>query len=746
VTAGASPVAWSAERAAGAVETGLFLDGLRCAGCVARVERALRGIAGVESANVNHTTHRALVRYDPGRVGVDLLVARVRELGYDATPFDPEALERPSTRSAREALVRVLVAGFLAANVMMLAVALYIGSYQGIEAGVQQALRWTALALSLPAATWCAAPFWRGAWSGLRHGELTVDVPIALGIATAFTAGVLGTLERAHHVFVDSAATIVFLVLLGRTLERGARARASGAVERLVALAPARAWRRAASGMEEVLARTLRAGDRVVVPPGQAFPADGVICAGETEVDEALLSGESRPVARRPGDGVTGGSRNVLAEVEVEVRAAQSEGTLARMAGLLERAQAERPRVQRLADRVAAVFAPAVLTVAALTAIGWRLAGASWLDVAMTASAVLIVACPCALALATPAAMAAAIGRAASLGVLFKSGEAIERCAGVDTVLLDKTGTVTEARLAVEAVAAAPGCDADRVVARAAAAEGRSTHPLAAAIRAEAERRGIDPDGGGVTTRKVEAGLGVVAAGEGVALAVGSRELLDALGARLPPLLEHFAEGQAAQGASLAYVAEEGRATGVIAFSDPPREDAAQAVAALRRLGCSVALVSGDHEGATARAGARAGIDDVRPRSSPSDKVAGVAARRAGGGRVLFAGDGINDAAALAAADVGLAIGRGADVAVHAADAVVLAPRLTAVADAIALSRSALRRVRENLFLAVLYNAAAVPLAAAGRIDPLVGAVAMSLSSLVVTGNAVRLLRWRPRR
>jgi Cu2+-exporting ATPase len=736
--------AWPSDGAARA-ETGLFLDGLRCAGCVARVERLLRETAGVRAASVNFTTHRALVRYDPRQLDPDALAARVATLGYRATPFDPDALERPSARSAREALIRVLVAGFLAGNVMMFSAALYIGSYQGIDPDVRAGLRWLALALSVPAATWCAAPFWRGAWAGLRRREITIDVPIALGIAVAWGASLVGTLEGVDHVFIDSAAMIVFLVLLGRTLERSARARASGAVERLVALAPERALRRRPDGgLEEVLARTLAAGDRVVVAPGQAFPADGLLVAGATEIDEALLTGESRPTARRVGERVTGGSRNVLAEVEAEVVAPIAEGTLARLAGLLERAQADRPRVQRIADRVASVFAPTVLALAAATAVGWRLSGAPWLDVAMTASAVLIVACPCALGLATPAAMAAALGRAASLGVLFKSGEAIERTAAARAALLDKTGTVTEARLAVEELATAPGWTAERVLALAAAVEGRSTHPLAAAIRAEAERRGIAV--AELPSRRAVAGRGVVARSEdGAEHAVGSQSLLDELGATLPRALRATAGKWAARGKSLAFVTSGGQGVGALGLADPPRPDAALAVARLRRLGLRVALVSGDHADAVRLAARRAGIEEAWSGVRPEEKVERVRALRAEGTPVLVAGDGINDAAALAAADVGLAMGRGADVAVHAADAVVLAPRLGALADAVELARATLRRVRENLGLAVLYNLVAVPLAAGGWLEPLAAAVAMSLSSLVVTGNATRLLRWRPR-
>lgn len=731
--------------AAAPVETGLFLDGLRCSGCVARVERNLREVAGVDEAQVNHTTHRARVRFDPTRVDVAKLVERIRALGYQATPFDLDALERPATQEARAALIRLLVAAFLAANVMMISLGLYLGTDRGIDPTARQALRWLGLVLSLPAVTWCAAPFWRGAFAGLRRGEITIDVPVALGIGTAFVASLAGTLSGVTHVFLDSAAMIVFLILLGRTLERGGRARASRAVEELVALAPATALVRRGDQVEEIAASALVRGDRVVVAPGEAFPADGVIVRGCTEVDEALITGESLPAARASGERVTGGSRNVMAEVEVEIEAAAREGTLARIAALLERAQLERPRIQQLADRVASRFAPVVLAITAATALVWALLGASPLDVAMTASAVLIVACPCALGLATPAAMTAALGRGARFGLLFKSGEAIERCATVDTVLLDKTGTLSEGRLAVAAIVAARGVAEQTVLAHAVAIEGASTHPVAVALRRELERRQLEPAAPRELRRAIP-GCGVVAQ-DGVQVdIVGTRALLREHAVTVADELAQAELELARRGASLAWVASNGHAIGLVALVDPLRADAHDATARLRALGLDVALVSGDHAGAVALAAAGAGIASNFAGVLPEQKVEHVRQRQAAGARVLMAGDGINDAAALAAADVGLAMGRGTEVAVHAADVVLRAPRVGAIADAIGLARATMRRVRENLAMALLYNAVAIPLAASGLLDPLPAAIAMSLSSVVVTGNAVRLLGWRASR
>ena len=660
-------------------ETGLQLDGLRCAGCVHRVEQALRALPGVASASVSYATHRAWVQYERKRIDAPALVACVQSLGYAAAPYDPETVDRPARAHARQALMRLLVSSFLAANVMLVSLALYFGT-GSIDETTRRALRWLAIALSVPSVTWCAVPFWRGAWAGLRRRELTLDVPVVLGFGTSFVVSIAGTLAETTHVFADSASMIVFLILLGRTLEGGARARAASAVERFVRLAPETAQRRTAHGLETVPAASLGVGDLVVVAPGQAIPADGRIARGATEVDESLVSGESQPVVRSVTESVMGGTRNVLAEIEVIVTARVEAGTLARIAALLERAQAERPHVQRLVDRISGVFAPAVLLAAGATAVAWALAGAPAIEVALIAASVLIVACPCALGLATPVAIVAAIGRAAGFGVLFKSGAAVERCARVEVALLDKTGTLTEGRLSVAEIVPSDGMDVASVLAAAAAVEGASTHPIAAAIREAAERAGIVV--AEVTPRHVVPGQGVVAGSaqsDALQLLVGSRALLAEHGISVEPELSESARKAADRGESLAFIARKGaggkRTLGLIGLADLPRADAAKAVRRLADLGIEVALVSGDHHAAVAQAAARAGIGEYRAEVSPAAKVKEVGARRIAGTNaprtVLVAGDGVNDAAALAAADVGVAFARGADVAIHAADVIV---------------------------------------------------------------------------
>ena len=720
-------------------EAGLFLEGLRCASCVNRVERELRATPGVAEAAVSYASHRALVRFDPSATSTATLVSRVEALGFGATPYDPSALERPAREQGRAALVRLLVAAFLAMNVMWLAIALYIGALQDMDPEVRRALRWLVIALSVPSVTWCAAPFWRGVGSGLRRRELTLDLPVVLGVSTAFVANVVGTLAEAPELYVDSAAVIVFLVLLGKTLEQRARGRASAAVDALAALAPETARRRTPQGVERVPLAALRAGDRVVVPAGERVPADGRLLEGAAELDESPFTGEARPALRQAGEVLCGGVRNLLGEIELELVARASEGTLGRMVALLERAQAERPRLQRAVDRVAAVFAPVVLALAFGTA-GLRLAlGAGPLDSALAAAAVLLVACPCALGLATPAAITAALGRAAGLGILVKRGEALERCARTRRVVLDKTGTLTAGRFELREALPAAGTSREDLLAAAAEAEGEATHPIAAAIRRAAE--GVKPS---PLARHTTPGRGVRAGEGAAALRAGSLAFVAEGGAVFRPALREDAAALARQGHTLVFVARGAAPLGALALWDAPRADAAEAVARLGRLGVRVELVTGDHADAAALAAQATGVETVLAGASPEQKLERVRAARAAGEITLFVGDGINDAAALAAADLGVAMAAGADVTLHAADAVIGAQRLGAVADLIELSRASWARIRENLALAILYNAVAVPLAIAGVIGPLSAAIAMSCSSLVVVGNATRLLRFRP--
>ncbi len=724
-----------------AVETGLVLEGLRCASCAHRVEQGLRHAYGVQRAEVNYANHRANVRFDPGQTDASRLVSVVEDLGFAAQPYDPATLDRPRDRGSRSAMVRVLVAAFLAGNVMWLAAALYAGDYQGMEPSVRTALRWLVVALSLPAATWCAAPFWRGAWHGLRRGSLTIDVPIVLGIATSVGTTIAGTLAGSDLLFVDSAAMIVFLILLGRTLEQRARTRASEAIERLQSLAPSIARRVGSDGtIEEIHRDALAVGDTIRVAAGESFPADVRIVGHPVEVDESIVTGESIPVLREPGAEVPCGARLAGTEAIAVVIAIAGNDHLARMSSLLERAQASRPEIQRLADRIAAVFAPAVLVTAALTALLGVALGLEALEIAMRAAAVLIVACPCALGLATPAAIAAAVGRAAGLGIWVKDGAALERLAAVDVVLLDKTGTLTEGHLRVVGIESSEDVRPEEVTTWAARAEGAVPHPIADAIRASAptDTAPLDPI-------EVVPGLGVIADRDGQRVMVGRRALLEREGILLDEALCLREKENARRGHSIAWVSRGDRVLGLVCFADEPRQDAREATTRLTDAGLRLELLTGDHEAAARNASARVGITAVHSELSPEAKVDRIAEWRSKSANVAFVGDGINDAAALGAADVGLAMARGAEVTREAADLVLQGGRLTAVPDARDLARATLQRIRENLAFALAYNVVAVPLAILGILEPLHAAIAMSASSLVVVGNATRLLRWSPK-
>jgi Cu2+-exporting ATPase len=743
--ASAPPFSGSSADAAVLRETGLLLEGLRCAGCVRKTEEALRALPGVASASVNYGDHRALVRFDAGVTDLPRIVSAVSALGYQAVPYDPETLDRPIQRESRAALARLLIAAFLAMNVMWLAIALYIGTYQGMDAATQRGLRWLAAALSLPAIAWCGAPFFAGAWRGLRRRELSMDLPVAIAISTAFATNVAGTALGRTHLFVDSSAWIVFLLLLGRTLERRASARAFGAVERLRNLAPREALRRRGAALERVAVSDLAVGDELAIGAGELIPLDATLIGPAAEIDESAITGESAPVTRAPNADLAAGTRNLMTEIAVRVAAPATRGTLARLAALLERAQTERPRIQRSADRFAAAFAPAVLALAALTAVALALRGDPWIDVAFRATTVLIVACPCVFGLATPLAIGAALGRAAELGVLVKSGEALERVARTTRVLLDKTGTLTEGRFSLLRAACASGVTEPELLGAAAFAEGAATHPIAEAIRRAATEAGVTA--GGNAKRETRAGLGVIARAEGGArIALGAEALLRELALAPPPELAHDAAQLGASGATLVWVARDGQVLGLLAFEDAPRADARAFVARLAAARVEAEIVSGDHERAVEFAAERAGIAVRSPGATPESKVERVRAHREAGDSVLAVGDGLNDAAFLAAADAGLAMARGSEITLAAADAVVRSPHLGAIADLLELSRATLACIRENFAFALLYNAIAVPLAVAGVLHPLGAAIAMALSSLSVTANSMRLLRFRAAR
>jgi len=706
------------------------LLGMHCAACVSQVERALARAPGVQAARVNLATQRASVSWDPEVTGAPALAAAVEAAGY--TLVLPSQEVRAREAEARGLRRRLLVAAGFGIPVIGL------GMAHGLHVPGTEVLQ---LVLCLPV-LYAGREHYRRALAGLRHGTLDMSTLVALGTGAAFLYSLAVTVTSGGAVYYEAVAAILTLVLLGRWMESGARGRTSEAIDRLARLQVDRA-RLVGDGAErEVPLADVRPGDVLAVRPGESIPSDGVVLTGTSTVDASLLTGESVPVPKGPGDEVVGASINRTGAFTFRVTRVGADTMLGQIVRLVREAQGERAPIQRLADRVSAVFVPVVLAVALTTCAAWLAVGSPTAAL-VHAVAVLIIACPCAMGLATPTAILVATGRGAQSGILVRGGAALEACARLDTVILDKTGTVTCGTPRVTDVLAAGEEDPAEILAEAAAAEAASEHPLGEAIVAEARARGLSIPG--AEGFEAEPGRGVRARVGGRELRLGSLALFD-----VPAALRAQAETLASQARTPVVVAVDGHVRGLLAIADPLRPEAAEVVEALRRLGHAVVLLTGDHPG-TARAVARAlAIEEVHAEVSPPGKADLVARARAAGRRVAMVGDGINDAPALARADVGIALGTGADVAMAAADVTLVQADLRGVVDAVLLARATLRTIRQNLFWAFGYNVLGIPLAA-GLFEPLTGwalspvvaAAAMALSSLSVVGNSLRLRRLR---
>ena len=681
----------------GLCEIRLAVDGLRCASCVWVAENVLQRTVGVHEATISYATGRATLRWDPARVRLGDLAGRIAALGYRPRLLGEEA------KPDRDLLLRLGVAAFAAANVMMYAAALYAGWFGGMESRFVALFQWMSLALATPVALWSAAPFFAGAWAGIRNGVLHMDVPIALAVLVLYVQGVTGTLLGAHT-YLDSLTMLVALLLTGRLLESRGRRRAAEAAVTLAATLPATARRVRKGSVETVASAELAAGDRVVCGVGEELPADGLVVEGDAALRVALLTGESAPVQVGPGDRVWAGTLVVDGNLTLEVTEAAEETVLHRMAEEL-RAAADRGTRPSSTDRIAPWFTGATLAVAGVTFVAWWLA--SGVGTALSAAvAVLVVACPCALALSRPLAAAAGLGAAARRGLLFRSADALLELAHVDLVALDKTGTVTAGALDVVGA----GDDDLRI---AAGLERYSLHPVAVAVVREAAARGIALPS--ATDVHEEVGVGIAGSVDGRAWRIRSG------------------------GAGVVVLEGEDGHRGLIRLGDAVRPDSAEAVARLRALGVDVALLTGDHAEAARRIAVGAGIDEVLTRIGPEEKAAWVRARRDQGRTVLFAGDGLNDGPALAVADVGVAMGSGAASSILTADGVLVAGSLLPLSTGIHASRACLAAIRGNQIRSLVYNVTAVTAAAAGWVNPLIAAVLMPLSSAMVVWGASRV-------
>ena len=747
------------ERAGYAVGTERFdlvVRGMSCASCSGRVERALRALPGVTGAEVNLATGRVRVTAPSGTVASSGLVSAVaRAGGYEAEPVAgqaanaAEASENAVDRAAWRDLTHVLIAAALSAPLAAPMLLMPFG-IAWMPPG------WLQLALATPVQLWLGAGFYRNGWKALRAGTGSMDLLVALGTSAAYglslyllwqsaAHGTTHDLTAAPHLYFEASAVVVTLVLLGRFLEARAKSRTTSAIRALTRLRPERARLRRPDGREQVIdVAALRVGDRVVVRPGERLPADGIVHEGASEVDESLLTGESLPVGKRAGDPVTGGAVNGDGLLLVETTAVGTESTLARIIRLVESAQAAKPPIQRRVDAISAVFVPVVLGLALVTFLGWLVAGAPVETALVDAVAVLVIACPCALGLATPAAIMAGTGAAARAGILIKDAEALETARAVTVVAFDKTGTLTEGRPGVAALEPALGIDRAALLRLAAALQAGSEHPLAHAVAALARAEGVLPPA--AAGARALPGRGIAASVEGRPLLLGSRRLMEESGVA-PDALAGRAEALAREGRTVSFLAEVGdapRLVGLIAFGDAVKPTAAQAVARLRRIGLRTVMLTGDNRGSAEAAARQLGIDEIFWDLLPQDKAEAVARLRRDGHRVAMVGDGINDAPALAAADLGIAMSTGTDVAMHAAGITLMRGDPALVADALAIARRTQARIRQNLFWAFAYNVVGLPLAAFGLLSPVIAGAAMAFSSVSVVGNALLLRRWRP--
>lgn len=733
----------------------LQISGMTCASCANRIERKLNKISGV-AATVNYATEKATVTvpdgYDPM-----LLIAEVENAGYRAalpTPDKPAPADAagetddPGTVSLRQRLI-----GSVLLSVPVIAMAM-------IPALQFTYWQWASLVLAAPVVVWAALPFHRAAWANLRHGTATMDTLISLGTVSAFlwslyalflgTAGTPGmthpfelTLAPSHgaaNIYLEVAAGVTTFILAGRYFEKRSKRQAGAALRALLQLGAKEVTVRR-NGVETTIpVNDLVVDDEFVVRPGEKIATDGVVVSGTSAVDASMLTGESVPVEVGPGDGVVGATVNAGGRLVVQATRIGSDTQLAQMAQLVENAQTGKAQVQRLADRISGVFVPVVLAIAVITLGAWLGAGYPVAAAFTAAVAVLVIACPCALGLATPTALLVGTGRGAQMGILIRGPEVLESTRKVDTVVLDKTGTVTTGKMTLVDVVTAPGTEGADLLRLAGALENASEHPIAQAIAFAASQKFetlpepedfVNVEGKGVR--------GVI---DGHAVVVGRESLLADWAQHLSPELAQAKAGADAEGKTVVAVGWDGEARGVLLVADTVKPTSAQAIAQMREIGLSPVLLTGDNEAVARQIAAEVGIDTVIAEVMPQDKVDVIVRLQADGKTVAMVGDGVNDAPALAQADLGLAMGTGTDVAIEAADITLVRGDLRSAVDAIRLSRKTLSTIKTNLFWAFAYNVAAIPVAALGMLNPMLAGAAMAFSSVFVVGNSLRLRRF----
>lgn len=729
-------------------ETDIILYGIRCASCVWLNEKILLGTQGVKYASVNYATHKARVRWDPEETGLDKILMRIKSIGYTPKPFIAKAYEKEMEDRQKDLLMRFGTAAFFSMQLMLYSMALYAGYFQGIDEETKNIFHFISLLLTTPVIFYSGWSFINGAVRGLRHLNFNMDLLIATGSGSAYFYSIY-QMFSGGKVYFDTAAMIVTLILLGRYIEAGAKGKASQTITRLLSLSPKEARmvqgavtsggdppRQGVRSRAMISISSVKTEDLIEVIPGERIPFDGIVVEGSSEVDEAMLTGESRPVVKTAGNEVFCGTQNLYGSFIFKVDKTAGDTILSQIIKAVEDAQARRAPVQALADRVVGVFVPSVLLLSLATCIYWIFNGASATEAVMNSVSVLVIACPCALGLATPLAILTASTRGASKGILIKGGDVIEKSKHTGVVILDKTGTITEGRPVLSSYKGIGVSDAE-ALSLAVSLERLSEHSIGKAITRAAKHLALKE----VVGFTALPGKGIKGEINGKPALVGNRAFIESHGIDVVPdqALQSEIHYLESSGATAVYLSYDGRFAGIFFISDPVRKEAKDVVQMLKRKGLAVAMITGDNINTAVAVAKDTGIEIIKAQMSPVEKAEEIKRLQNEGKRVIMAGDGINDAPALIQADVGIAMGRATDIALESSDMVLMRNDLRLLPEAISLSKKTFSVIRQNIFWAFFYNAVAVPLSVLGLLHPIAAAGAMALSSLSVVGNSLRL-------
>jgi Cu2+-exporting ATPase len=736
------------------LEVDIILEGIRCASCVWLVEKVLLRTEGITYARVNYATHKARIRWNPEQTDLQDIINRIRATGYTPKPFEAESHEEHFRAVKKDLLIRFGTAAFFTMQLMLFSIALYAGYFQGIGDRTRGAFQILSLVLATPVVFYAGWPFFKGASRGIRAGSLNMDVLIATGASAAYCYSIY-QITAGGEVYFDTAAMIITFILLGRLIETGAKGRASEVISRLLSLSPKEANKviqskeqrakntdriplappleKGGEQIERVPVSSIKTGDLLQIVPRENIPFDGIVSEGASEIDESMLTGEAKPVSKTAGSEVFSGTRNLYGSFVFQVTRTGRDTVLAHIIKTVEDAQTRQAPVQKIADRLAGVFVPLVLSLSILTAAGWLLSGSPLTVSVMNAVAVLVIACPCALGLATPLAILTGTTRAASKGILVKGGDIIERSRAIEVVILDKTGTITEGKPRLASYRGI-GMDDYEALHIATSLERLSEHSIAKAITEKDNREAISVSGFAAVP-----GKGIRGTINGKPVKIGNADFAGAKGQAASMQTGLRSPGN--RGSTVVYLSYDDKPAGVFMISDSIRKETAEAVKILQKADIQVLMITGDHRDAALHTAAEAGLkgEAVMAGMSPVDKAETIKNLQKEGKGVMMVGDGINDAPALVQADVGVAMGRATDIALESADMVLMQSNLLLLPEALEISKKIYAVIRQNLFLAFIYNMIALPLAVGGVLQPIFAALAMTLSSLSVVGNSMKL-------